>query len=124
MEFADRGSIRRTNKAFELIMKHKIYRIIDCKHLPPYGLQLKFDDGLERVVDLENILEGQIYGPLRDEKLFSKVVVDPEIRTVTWPNGADFDPTVLHDWPLHQDAFACAARRWKSSSNLKKHSPC
>jgi Protein of unknown function (DUF2442) len=100
-------------------MKHEIHRIIGCKHLPPYGLQLKFDDGLERVVDLENILEGQIYGPLRDEKLFSKVVIDPEIRTVTWPNGADFDPTVLHDWPLHQDAFVCAARRWKSSSNLK-----
>jgi hypothetical protein len=119
LEFAERGSIRRTNKAFELIMKHPIYRIINCKHIPPYGLQLQFDNGLERVVDLENILEGQIYGPLRDEKLFSKVIIDPEIRTVTWPNGADFDPTVLHDWPLHQDAFVCAAKRWKSSSNLK-----
>ena len=53
----------------------RFYRIIDCKHLPPYRLQLKFDDGLERVVDLENILEGQIYGPLRDEELFSKVVM-------------------------------------------------
>jgi hypothetical protein len=119
LEFAELGSMRRTNKAFELIMKHKIYSIINCKHLPPYSLQLKFDDGLERVVDLENILEGQIYGLLRDEKLFSKVIIDPEIRTVTWPNGADFDPTVLHDWPMHQDAFACAARRRKSSSNLK-----
>jgi hypothetical protein len=47
------------------------------------------------------------------------VIIDPEIRTVSWPNGADFDPTVLHDWPLHQDAFVCAARRRKSSSNLK-----
>ena len=111
--------MRRTNKAFKLIMKHEIYRIIDCKHLPPYGLQLKFDDGLERVVNLENILEGQIYGPLRDEELFSKVVIDPDIRTVTWPNGADFDPTVLHDWPLHQETFVCAAKNWKSSSNLK-----
>ena len=111
--------MRRANKAFELIMKHAIYRIVDCKHLPPYGLQLKLDDGLERVVDLVNILEGQIYGPLRDEELFSKVVIDPEIRTVTWPNGADFDPTVLHDWPLHEEAFVCAAKKWKSSSNLK-----
>jgi hypothetical protein len=64
--------MRRTNKAFELIMKHKIYSIINCKHLPPYSLQLKFDDGLERVVDLENILEGQIYGPLRDVSCFQK----------------------------------------------------
>ena len=76
-------------------MKHEIYKIIYCKHLPPYGLQLKFDDGLERVVDLENILEGQIYGPLRDEELFSKVVIDPEIRTVTWPNGTSRKPEAL-----------------------------
>jgi hypothetical protein len=31
-----------------------------------YGLKLKFDDELEREVDLESILEGEIYGPLRD----------------------------------------------------------
>ena len=64
--------MRRTNKAFKLSMKHEIHRIIDCKHLPPYGLQLKFDDGLERVVDLENILEGQIYGPCGMKNYFRK----------------------------------------------------
>ena len=98
-------------------MQHPIHRIIECRLLPPYGLQLKFDDGLERVVDLESILEGEIYGPLRNKALFAKVEIDPEIQTITWPNGADFDATVLHDWPVHAGSFAQAAKRWKERSS-------
>ena len=101
-------------------MRHLIYRILECQYLPPYGLRLKFDDGLERVVDLEAILEGQNYGPLRDEVLFSKVRIDPEIQTVTWPNGADFDPAVLHDWPAHRDAFIRAAKNWRANASSKR----
>ena len=96
-------------------MQHAIYRITDCKYLPPYRLRLRFDDGLERVVDLDEILEGQIYGPLRDQMIFSRVSVDPEIHTVTWPTGADFDPAVLHDWPDHRDSFIEAAKNWKKA---------
>lgn len=29
----------------------------------------------------------------------SHPLFDPELRTLVWPNGADFDPYVLHDWP-------------------------
>ena len=96
-------------------MPHAIHRIAECQYLPPYRLQLKFDDGLVRVVDLEDVLEGKIYGPLRDQMIFSRVSVDPEIHTVTWPNGADFDPAVLHDWPEHRDSFVQAAKNWKKS---------
>jgi hypothetical protein len=77
----------------------QIHRIIDCQLLPPYSLKLKFEDGLSKVIDLERVLEGEIYGPLRNPELFSKVMIDPEVQTVIWPNGADFDPAVLHDWP-------------------------
>lgn len=101
-------------------MKHPIYRIISCRVLPPHGLKLKFDDGLEREVDLESILEGEIYGPLRDPFFFSKVVIDPEIHTITWPNGADFDPAILHDWPSHLEFFTQAAKCWKQHSSSPK----
>jgi hypothetical protein len=52
-----------------------------------------------REIDFEPVLTGSIYGPLRDEKVFRQVRLDPEVRTLVWPNGADFDPATLHDWP-------------------------
>jgi hypothetical protein len=51
------------------------------------------------VIDFEPVLHGEMYAPLRDLKLFDQVRLDPEIRTLVWPNGADFDPYVLHEWP-------------------------
>jgi len=95
-------------------MKHPIVRITGCECIAPYSLRLRFDDGAETVVDLANVLEGEVYGPLRDPFLFSRVALDQEIGTVVWPNGADFDPSVLRDWASHKDTFAAAAERWKS----------
>lgn len=94
-------------------MNHPIHRITRCSCIAPYTLALHFADGHEAMVDLEDVLEGEIYGPLRDPFMFAKVSLDPEIGTVVWPNGADFDPAVLHDWPLHREAFVEAAQRWR-----------
>lgn len=98
-------------------MIHPIYRITRCEVVPPYSLSLTFDDGVSRTVDLEPILEGELYGTLRDRHMFSQVSLDSEIGTVTWPNGADFAPAILHDWPRHRDSFIAAAQRWKLEMN-------
>ena len=45
-------------------------------------------------------------------KLFRQVRVDPVVPTIVWPNGADFDPATLHDWPAHEAAFRPLARHW------------
>lgn len=100
-------------------MTHPIHRIIGCECVAPYSLSLRFDDGIETVVDLSDVLEGQLYGPLRDPFVFSRVALDSEVGTVVWPNGADFDPAVLHDWPMHKEAFAEAAKRWKSQMTVR-----
>jgi hypothetical protein len=49
---------------------------------------------------------------LRDERLLRQVRIDPEAGTLVWPNGADFDPATLHDWPVEGPAFREMARRW------------
>jgi hypothetical protein len=53
-----------------------------------------------------------IGGPLQNPSMFNAVRLDEEVGTVTWPNGADFDPSTLHDWPNVRDQFVGMARRW------------
>ena len=38
--------------------------------------------------------------------------VNPEAHTVVWPNGADFDPATLHDWPEYESAWIAQAQKW------------
>lgn len=96
-------------------MNHPIYRVTSVQNCAPYTLSLSFDDGLTRTINFEPILEGELFGPLRDSALFAQVCIDPEIHTVVWPSGADFDPATLHDWPQHEAGFHAAAKRWKQS---------
>ena len=97
-------------------MSHPIYRVTSVECVAPYTLRLKFDDGLGRTINFEPVLEGELFGPLRDPAVFSRVNLDPEVHTVTWPCGADFDPATLHDWPEHEAAFRAAAKRWNSAT--------
>jgi len=96
-------------------MNHPLYRILSVEQTGPYSLRLLFNDGFSRTVDLEAILEGEIYGPLRDPAVFAQVALDPEVHTIVWSCGADFDPATLHDWPDHEAAFRAAAQRWSHS---------
>lgn len=93
-------------------MKHAIHTIVQARVVGPWTLWLAFGDGSERVVNLDGILAGELYGPLRDEEFFRQVRVDPEARTVVWPNGADFDPATLHDWPDYAEAWRAQAEKW------------
>jgi len=93
-------------------MKHPIYRVVNFKKVRPYTLWVMFDDGTQQVIDFAAMLEGPIYGQLRDQRLFDQVTIDPEVHTLAWPNGADFDPETLHDWPTYAEAMRRMAREW------------
>ena len=79
-------------------------------------LRVQFTDKAEQVIDFRPILAGELYGPLLDPQMFNRVSIDPEVKTLVWPNGADFDPATLHDWPKYQEAFAAPAREWERVS--------
>jgi Protein of unknown function (DUF2442) len=91
---------------------HPIYRVTSVESLGGYRLRVGFDGRSSREIDLGSVLEGEIYGPLRDPAMFASVTIDPEVHTLVWPNGADFDPAVLHDWPKHEPAMRVLAKRW------------
>ena len=80
-------------------MKHAIYRVTGFRIVGPYTLTVEFDDGLSRTIDFRPVLEGELYGPLRDRKIFESVRIDPEVHTLVWPNGADIAPEALYDLP-------------------------
>jgi hypothetical protein len=92
-------------------MSHQIHSVHSFQLVGPYILKVQFDDGISRTIDFSPVLHGEIYGPLRDPTLFKAVRIDAEARTLVWPNGADFDPTTLHDWPELGDKLAAKANR-------------
>ena len=103
-------------------MSHPIYRVRLFERIAPYTLRIEFDDATERTIDFQPILTGELYGPLRDLALFDQVQIDPEVQTLIWPNGADFDPATLHDWPHHREAFIARAQQWESMMGSGLHS--
>ena len=93
-------------------MKHPIHRVRSFEIVAAYTLRVAFDDGTRQIIDFQPVLAGEIYGPLLDKQLFDRVLVDDEAGTLVWPNGADFDPASLHDWPTQGPALIELAQRW------------
>jgi len=73
-----------------------IETVVAVRVLEPYRLEITFDDGEQRQVDVEPLLDGEVFRPLRDPTFFAQVVVDEDAGTVVWPNGADLAPEFLH----------------------------
>jgi hypothetical protein len=97
-------------------MQHPIFRVQRFQIVGPFKLRVGFDDGTEQLIDFRPVLAGELLEPLSELSLFNQVVIDPEVHTLVWPNGADFDPATLHDWPLHIDELAARARNWQLQS--------
>jgi hypothetical protein len=70
-------------------------RILEAKHARDYTIWLRFSDGTEGEVDLSSELHGEVFQPLRDAAYFRSFQLHPELRTIVWPNGADFAPEFL-----------------------------
>ena len=95
-------------------MTHPIHRVLSFEIVAPYTLRVRFDDSSVQTIDFRQVLAGELYAPLNDLNLFNRVSIDPEVHTLVWPNGADFDPATLHDWPLHEQALVERARHWQT----------
>ena len=63
----------------------------------PYILEVTFEDGEHRTIDMSNRLNGTVLEPLRDPALFAQAAIDPVWHTVAWPNGADLAPEFLYE---------------------------
>ena len=95
-------------------MSHEIHRVTTVEHIGTYTLRVGFEDGSLRVIDFAPVLAGELYGPLTDRAVFAEVSIDPDVATLVWPNGADFDPDTLYNWPEQGPVLARMAQNWLS----------
>jgi hypothetical protein len=64
--------------------------IVEGRYVFGYTVWLRFSDGAEGKVDLTKELHGPVFEPLKNIEVFRQFVVHPELKTLVWPNGADF----------------------------------
>jgi len=93
-------------------MYHKLHKVTGFEIVGDYIIRVTFDDDTEQVIDFELVLYGEMWGPLRDLALFNQVMLDSVAHTLTWPNGADFDPETLRNWPDYEDELVTRAQQW------------
>lgn len=72
-------------------------RVTDARLVRDFVVWVRFNDGSEGEVDLSGELDGPVFEPLKDPKVFAEFKVDPDVHTLVWPNGADLAPEFLHE---------------------------
>ena len=95
------------------------YHVLEARYVGGHVVRLRFGDGTAGEIDLGPALRGLIFEALRDEAFFKRFAIHPEFHTLVWPNGADFDPAILHDWPDHEAGMIALAQRWAAEHGEK-----
>ena len=98
-------------------MSHPIYKVAHFEIVADYTLKVRFDDNTSQIINFQPILAGALFGQLLDKTLFNQVEIDPEVHTLVWPNGADFDPETLHNWPSYAEKMTQMAKQWAKMSS-------
>jgi len=77
--------------------RNRVRGVVSARYLGDYRVWLKFDNGREGLIDLEDDLWGDEHVALRDRALFSELYVDTGRATLAWDNGSDFSPEYLYN---------------------------
>ena len=69
--------------------------VLSAKYLGDYKINLLFNNGESKTVDLSDQLNGKVFEPLKDMAYFQSFAV--KFNTIEWSNGADFAPEYLFE---------------------------
>jgi hypothetical protein len=89
------------------------HSVVSFEITAPHTIRIYFEDGVTQTIAFNNVLGGELLRPLRDPDFFHQVFVSDGIPTLTWPNGADFNPDHLHDWQSYEPLYIERADRWE-----------
>jgi hypothetical protein len=70
-----------------------LIKVISAKHIKDFVIHFKFNNGIEKDIDLKEELWGEVFEPLNDVTFFKKFTLNS--WTIEWENGADFAPEFL-----------------------------
>lgn len=70
--------------------------VTHAKYLEGYKVEVSFNDGRKGIADLTDALRGAMFEPLKNKSLFSNLIVDEELETIVWSNGADLAPEYIY----------------------------
>jgi len=70
--------------------------ITNARYTGDYKVEVSFNDGRKGVADLAEALKGPMFKPLKNKSEFSRLVLDEELDTLVWPNGADLAPEYVY----------------------------
>lgn len=76
---------------------HKLVPVTGVEVIGDHRLRLTFKDGTVGDVSFTDREWRGVSEPLADPAFFAQVRVDPEARTVAWPNGYDMAPERLYE---------------------------
>ena len=71
-------------------------KVTSVKPLENYLLEIEFEDGFRKVIDVRPFIGAGISAALRDESYFRQVMLE-DGGGIAWPNGYDFCPNFLRD---------------------------
>ena len=74
------------------------WRVRAVNTLPDYRLSITCNDGTTGIVDMSALVNSSnagIFAALKELQLFQRVSV--ELGALVWPNGADLDPSWVHE---------------------------
>ncbi|MDP4200761.1 MAG: DUF2442 domain-containing protein [Bacteroidota bacterium] len=91
---------------------HELHYITEAIVIGEHTLQVVFEDGFSREINLSPVLAGRLLGPLNDPAFFKRVRLNTKYGSLEWPNGADFDPELLYHWDRYFPALKEAADQW------------
>jgi len=70
-------------------------RVVSAPPKKDFSMEIVFENGEKRTVDLAPYLQGPIFKPLQDDSEACKRI-KIEGGALAWDNGADIDPDVLY----------------------------
>jgi hypothetical protein len=80
-----------------------LVHVVDAKYVDGYRIEVSFNDGRKGIADLSDALRGPAFESLKDEFEFQRFVVDKELDTLVWENGADLAPEYLYFQAFRHD---------------------